>query len=151
MSEEKSLPILMADDDEDDRILVEDALLESQLRIPIHFVADGRELLAYLHNEDDYADSKQFPTPGIILLDLNMPRMDGRTALAQIKNEPELRKIPIIVLTTSREETDVLCSYDKGASSYITKPANFDELVSVLKTVGSYWYDTVSLPPMVAT
>ncbi|MEZ4521194.1 MAG: response regulator [Thermomicrobiales bacterium] len=141
------LDILMADDDEDDRQFAQQALKESRLSNRLVFVSDGRELLDYLRHEGDYKDPDSAPRPGLILLDLNMPRMDGREALEQIKADPELRRIPIVVLTTSRSEEDIYRSYDLGASSFIMKPVTFDGLVTAMKEIGAYWFQLVALPP----
>lgn len=135
--------ILMADDDEDDRLLAKDALEESRLRNDLRFVEDGVELLRYLQREDEYADA---PRPGVILLDLNMPRMGGREALQEIKSDPELRRIPVVVTTTSKAEEDIVKSYDLGASGYVTKPVTFEGLVEVMKAMGRYWIEIVELP-----
>jgi len=141
------IAILMAEDDEDDRLLTEEALRESRLSNPIYFVADGVELLQYLRREPPFDDPSQHPYPGLIILDLNMPRMDGREALEQIKTDPALLSIPVIIMTTSIEEEDLIRSYKYGASSFITKPVEFDQLVNVLRTFGEYWFSIVKLPP----
>jgi CheY-like chemotaxis protein len=139
--------ILMADDDEDDRDLARDALLEARVANPLRFVRDGQELMDYLRREGEYADpALDAPLPGIIMLDLNMPRKNGREALAEIKADPDLRRIPIIVLTTSSDEQDVLATYELGASSYITKPVTFGGLVEVMRAWGHYWFEIVDLP-----
>lgn len=138
--------ILLADDDEDDCLLCREALQESRLRNELRFVHDGVELLQYLRREGEYTDPKAAPRPGVILLDLNMPRMDGREALEEIKADPELRRIPVVVMTTSREEEDILRSYDVGANSYITKPVTFEGLVKVMRGFGTYWIEIVERP-----
>lgn len=142
----KSINILMADDDADDRFLAEEALQEAHLRNKICFVKDGEELLDYLHHRGEFANAQTSPRPGIILLDLNMPRKDGREALIEIKADPDLRRIPIVVLTTSKAEEDVLRSYDLGVSGYITKPVSFEGLIEVMRVIGKYWFDIVELP-----
>jgi len=142
----KSLIILMADDDEDDRILTQDAMKESRVLNELHFVEDGVELLAYLNGEAQYADRETYPLPGLILLDLNMPKKDGREALEEIKNNPALRRIPVVILTTSKAEEDMLRGYDLGAASYITKPVTFDSLVELMKALGKYWVEFVETP-----
>lgn len=142
-----SVVILMADDDPDDRELTREALEECRLLNPLHCVADGEELLDYLRRRGRFGEPGAAPTPGIILLDLNMPKMDGREALAEIKADPELRHLPVVVLTTSKEEEDVVRSYDLGASSVITKPVSFEGLVEVARTLGAYWFELVALPP----
>jgi two-component system response regulator len=145
---EPSTPIviLMADDDPDDRELAEAALQESRLANQLHVVEDGEQLMAYLRNQPPYEDKAAHPRPGLILLDLNMPRKDGREALAEIKADPRLRPIPVIVLTTSRAEEDVFRSYDLGVNSFISKPVTFDGLVQVMRVLGRYWFEIVELP-----
>ena len=145
--ESKSITILMAEDDPEDRMLVQDALTESRLANDFRFVSDGEELMNYLHREGPYADPSRSPRPGLILLDLNMPRKDGREALQEIKSDPDLQAIPVVVLTTSKEEEDVACSYVTGANSYITKPVTFEKLVSIMKVIEKYWFKIVALPP----
>lgn len=141
-----TISILIADDDADDRLLTRDALRESKLANGIHFVEDGEELMDYLHRRGRYA-TLDAPLPGIILLDLNMPRKDGREALQEIKQDPDLRRIPIIVLTTSKAEEDVARSYDLGASSFIIKPVTFEAMVEVMRTLHKFWFEIVELPP----
>lgn len=138
--------ILMADDDAEDRMLTRRALTESHLRNELHCVEDGEELLDYLQCRGKYSDPYHAPRPGVILLDLNMPRLDGREALQAIKADPALRHIPVVVLTTSEEEEDIYRSYDLGASSYITKPVTFQALVEVMRGLGNYWFEIVRLP-----
>ena len=138
--------ILIADDDAEDRMLVHDALEEARLKNDIHFVENGEELVDYLHNRGRFADKDKFPTPGLILLDLNMPKKDGREALKEIKADPHLRLIPIVVLTTSKAEEDILRTYDLGVSSFITKPVTFTALVDVMRTLSKYWFEIVELP-----
>ncbi len=135
--------ILMADDDEDDRMLTRQAFERQRLANEFHTVVDGEELLDFLKRRGAFAAA---PRPGLILLDLNMPRMDGREALRAIKADPDIRDIPVVVLTTSREEEDILRSYDLGASSYVTKPVGFDSLVKVVASLGNYWFQVVTLP-----
>jgi CheY-like chemotaxis protein len=142
----KRVTILMADDDPDDRMLTEDALKEARLANEIRFVENGEELLQYLRHQGKFANLTLSPRPGIILLDLNMPKMDGREALQVIKNDPELRRIPVIIMTTSKADQDILKSYDLGANSYVTKPVTFDELVEVVRGFGKYWFEIVELP-----
>ena len=141
------ITILVADDDADDRMLIEDAFSESKLQNPLNFVEDGEQLLAYLKREGDYAELKGKPYPGVILLDLNMPKMDGRTALAKIKEDEKLCRIPVIILTTSKAEEDILRTYNLGVNSFITKPVTFDGLVKVVHSIGQYWIEIVALPP----
>lgn len=142
----KSFVILMADDDADDRLLARDALAECQLAGDLHFVENGEELLDYLQRRGKYTQTSDSPRPGLILLDLNMPRKDGREALREIKSDPALRTIPVVVLTTSKADTDIGRIYELGANSFISKPVSFDSLVEVMKVIGRYWFETVELP-----
>ena len=142
----KPITILLADDDADDRMLARDALVESRLANDLRFVEDGEDLMDYLHRRGRYAAEGAAPRPGLILLDLNMPRKDGREALREIKSDPSLRHIPVVVLTTSEAEEDVYRSYDLGVNSFITKPVTFEGLVAVMRTLGQYWFEIVELP-----
>lgn len=142
----KPIDILLAEDDEDDYLLIAEALEESRLANKVHWVKDGEELLDYLYRRGNYAKPEESPSPGIILLDLNMPRKDGREALKEIKSDPGLRKIPIIVLTTSKAEEDILRSYDLGVNSFIRKPVQFEAFVEIVKVLGKYWFEIVELP-----
>jgi CheY-like chemotaxis protein len=143
----RAVTILMADDDEEDCELTRDALQDARLANEMRFVYDGQELLDYLRRRGGYADpSVDAPRPGIILLDLNMPKKDGREALAEIKADESLRRIPIVVLTTSKDEEDVLRTYDLGVNSFITKPVTFAGLVEVMRTWTRYWLEIVALP-----
>ncbi len=135
--------ILLADDDPDDRLLTAEAFVEARLANQLHTVEDGVELMDFLHRRPPYTHT---PRPGLILLDLNMPRKDGRQALAEIKNDPDLAHIPVVVLTTSAEEEDVLRTYGLGANSYITKPVTFEGLVHAVGVLGQYWFSLVDLP-----
>jgi len=146
MNNRRSITILLADDDVDDRMMASDALEESRLANDLRCVEDGEELMDYLHRRGKYAPPNDAPRPGLILLDLNMPRKDGREALKEIKAEPELRSIPVIVLTTSKAEEDIYRTYDLGVNSFITKPVNFESLVAVMKALGKYWFEIVELP-----
>jgi two-component system response regulator len=142
------MTILMADDDEEDRDLARDALEDARLANEMRFAVDGQDLTDYLRREGRYADpSVDAPRPGVILLDLNMPKKDGREALAEIKADPALQNIPVVVLTTSKDEEDVLRTYDLGANSFITKPVTFAGLVEVMRTWTRYWFEIVELPP----
>ena len=141
------ITILLADDDPDDRKLTHDAFTENRLANEFHAVEDGEELLEYLHRRGKYSNLQGDPLPGLILLDLNMPRKDGREALKEIKADPELRRIPIVVLTTSKAEEDILRSYDLGVNSYVTKPVTFKSLVELIRVLGLYWFEVVELPP----
>lgn len=145
-SEARSITILMADDDEDDRLMTKEALKEARLANEIKFVVDGEELMDYLYQRGKFTDSASSPRPGLILLDLNMPKKDGREALKEIKEDPDLRQIPIVVLTTSKAEEDIYRSYDLGVNSFITKPVSFDGLVFVMTTLAHYWFQIVQLP-----
>jgi two-component system, response regulator len=145
MNAPAAITILLADDDPDDRLMAQDALAESRLANPLHMVEDGEELLEYLQGVGRYGDAPP-SRPGIILLDLNMPRMDGREALAAIKQDPRLRRIPVIVLTTSKADEDIVRSYDLGVNSFITKPVTFEQLVDVMRSLGKYWLEIVELP-----
>lgn len=140
------ITILMAEDDPDDRFLAQEALEEARLANDLHFVENGEELMDYLYNRGEYAALENSPVPGLILLDLNMPRKDGRQALREIKADRDLRRIPVVVLTTSKAEEDILRSYDMGASAYITKPVTFESLVGVMRAVGEFWLEIVQLP-----
>lgn len=146
MQKREPMVILMADDDSDDRDMSAEALREARLVNELHFVEDGEELMDYLRQTGDYSDPKTAPRPGIILLDLNMPRKDGREALEEIKADPDLRSIPVVVLTTSRTEEDIYRSYDLGVSGYIAKPVTFSGLVEVMRNLGDYWFELVELP-----
>ncbi len=144
--ERKPIVILLADDDEDDCLLCQDAMEESRVRNDLRTVHDGVELLEYLRREGRFADPTESPRPGVILLDLNMPRKDGREALEEIKADPALRRIPVVVMTTSKEDEDILRSYDLGASGFVTKPVTFEGLVEVMRGLGRYWIEIVELP-----
>ncbi|BAZ37861.1 response regulator receiver protein [Calothrix sp. NIES-4101] len=138
--------ILLADDDEDDCMLAREALAESQLSSELCVVKDGEELLDYLYHRGEYANPDNYPRPSLILLDLNMPKKDGCEALKEIKNDPKLRQIPVIVLTTSKAEEDISRTYHLGANSFIIKPMNFLSLVKVMQTIAKYWLEIVELP-----
>lgn len=139
--------LLCAEDDEDYRLLARRALRQSNAAGDVRFVEDGEELLDYLRRAGRYTDPAAAPRPGVILLDLNMPRKDGREALREIKQDPDLRTIPVIVLTTSNAVEDVVGCYELGASSYIRKPVDLQGLLDVMATIGHYWFDIVQLPP----
>lgn len=139
--------ILMADDDSDDCLFTKEALESNHVINDLRFVADGEELMDYLQHRGRYANPGGSPRPGLILLDLNMPRKDGREALQEIKTDPDLRRIPIVALTSSKAEEDVLRTYDLGVNSYITKPVTFDGLVDAMRTLKKYWFEIVELPP----
>jgi CheY-like chemotaxis protein len=136
----------MADDDPDDCMLARDALAESRLANDLHFVSDGEELMDYLYQRGKYSVPGSAPRPSLILLDLNMPKKDGREVLNELKSDPDLRQIPVLVLTTSQAEEDILRSYYLGANSYITKPVTFSSLIEVMQTLSKYWFEIVELP-----
>lgn len=148
MANKRPIIILIADDDAEDRMLIQDALEESRLKNQIQFVENGEELMDYLYNRNNFNDKEKYPTPGLILLDLNMPKKDGREALKEIKADETLKLIPIVVLTTSKAEEDVLRTYNLGVNSFITKPVTFSSLVDVMKTLSKYWFEIVELPKL---
>ena len=135
----------MADDDDDDFLLTQKALVESKLLNRLIRVKDGEELIDYLNQKGEY-EGKEVERPGVILLDLNMPRKDGREALKEIKSNPNLSEIPVVVFTTSKAEEDVYKSYQLGVNSFITKPVTFESLINVMQTLGKYWFEIVELP-----
>jgi CheY-like chemotaxis protein len=139
--------IVIAEDDEDDYILTRDAFAESRLINNLVWVHDGEELLDYLNRHGEYATPESSPRPALILLDLNMPRMDGREALKRIKSDTSLRRIPVVVLTTSRAEEDIVRSYDLGVNSFIQKPVSFSDFAEAIRLLGAYWLEVVALPP----
>lgn len=144
----KTLVILMADDDADDRLLAQEAMHESRVLNELHFAENGVQLLNYLNGDGKFKDRNRYPMPGLILLDLNMPKMDGREALAKMKADPRLRRIPVVILTTSKAEEDMVKGYDLGAASYISKPVTFDALVELMRALGKYWVEFVELPEL---
>jgi CheY-like chemotaxis protein len=147
VSDRQPITILVADDDEEDRILTKEALAGARLTNELRFVVDGQDLMDYLRRAGRYASGNgDAPAPGIILLDLNMPKLDGREALAEIKSDPELKRIPVVVLTTSSAETDILRSYELGVNSFITKPVTFAGLVEVMRGFSRYWFEIVEIP-----
>ena len=137
--------ILMADDDPDDRMMMKEALDENNFSHSLQFVEDGEELLDYLHQRGKFTGQKVV-TPSLILLDLNMPKIDGREALSQIKSDAKLKRIPVIILSTSRAEEDIVKTYDLGVNSFISKPVHYNDLVLVAREIGNYWFSTVLLP-----
>lgn len=145
MLAEYLVPILVADDDEDDRLLTRQAFEEGKLKNPIRFVNDGQELMDYLHQENGYT-AQNAPMPGLILLDLNMPKMDGRECLKAIKENPKFKHIPVVVLTTSKNELDVYKTYNLGVNSFIIKPVSFREMVDIVLGLSNYWFQIVQLP-----
>jgi len=146
MSRKNTISLVIADDDADDRMLIEDAFVESRLSNARDYVEDGQELLHFLRAEGKWSDRDATKLPGLILLDLNMPRMDGRTALEHLKADPKLKRIPVVVLTTSKAEEDILRTYDLGVSSFISRPVTFDGLVDVVRALNHYWIEVVELP-----
>lgn len=146
MTDPKGIVILMADDDDDDYLLTQKALKQSKLLNTLCRVRDGEELMEYLYREGKFKDDPTCSRPGVILLDLNMPKKDGREALKEIKSDPELRDIPVVVFTTSKAEEDIYKSYQLGVNSFITKPVTFDGLIRVMQTLGRYWFEIVELP-----
>jgi CheY-like chemotaxis protein len=138
--------ILLADDDPDDQLLIREAFEEGGIELGLECVNDGEELMDFLYRQGDYVSRKADPYPVLVLLDLNMPRKDGREALAEIKADPTLKRIPVVVLTTSHAEPDVLKAYELGVSSYITKPVSFEDLVEVARVIQKYWFKVVQLP-----
>jgi len=143
MSRDAPLHILLAEDDPDDRLFTRRALSESRVATRLTTVENGEELLRYLRREDGESGA---PRPDLILLDLNMPRMDGREALREMKQDPKLRRIPVVVLTTSEADQDVLQSYDLGVNAFMTKPVTFNELADAMDSLGAFWFDFVTLP-----
>ena len=145
MKNETRINILMADDDLDDKMLMKEALEENSFLDQIHFVDDGEELMLYLYKRGKY---KSFPTfrPSMILLDLNMPKIDGRQALRIIKSDKDLKRIPVVIYTTSKSEDDVISTYDLGVNSFICKPVEYDQLVEIARQIGNYWFRIVTLP-----
>jgi len=144
--QEKPVTILMADDDAEDQLMATEILAECRWPTDQRFVEHGEELMDYLLRRREYSEWARSPRPGLVLLDLNMPRKDGREALKEIKADHALRQIPIVVLTTSRNEEDIYYSYDHGLCSFITKPRTIDSLVETLNTLSRYWLQTVELP-----
>ncbi len=138
--------LLLADDDPDDRLLVRDALEETRWTADLKTVEDGVELMDYLRRRGRYVDASEAPPPSLILLDLKMPRKSGHQALKEIKEDPDLRWIPVVILTTSRQKQDISLSYDLGVNSFITKPASFGALVETMRILERYWFEVVALP-----
>jgi CheY-like chemotaxis protein len=145
--EGKFITILIADDDADDRLLLDRVLKKSRLYNDVRFVEDGEALLDYLYQRGPYGAPGAAPRPGLILLDLNMPKKSGREALREIKADPNLRAIPVVMLTTSKSEEEIYRSYDLGANSFIAKPVTFAAMVEIMNMVTSYWFSIVELPP----
>ncbi|HEV8400409.1 MAG TPA: response regulator [Gemmatimonadales bacterium] len=142
------ITILICDDDADDRMLTQQALNDAHVANSVHFVEDGEQLLDYLYQRGAYAgETGKAPRPGLILLDLNMPKMDGREALKVMKGDKTLRDIPVVVLSTSGLDQDIVRSYQLGVNSFIQKPVTFSGLVEAMNVLGRYWLEIVELPP----
>ena len=141
--EVKKVEILLVEDNEGDVGLVEEVFKEAKIRNNIYVAEDGEEAMLFLNKEGQFSD---VPRPDIILLDLNLPIKDGREVLEEIKNDDNFKRIPVVVLTTSKSEEDVLKSYDLHANSYITKPVDFDQFIKVIKSIEDFWLDVVKLP-----
>lgn len=141
----QSITVLTAEDDPDDRVIIEEAFQESGQDNNLFFVQDGLELLQYLRKQGSYSAPTFTPRPDLILLDLNMPRMDGRQALAEIKADPDLRSIPVVVLTISITQEDILHTYDLGGAGFIIKPETFEGMVEVVNVLSQYWFEVVEL------
>ncbi len=139
--------LLIADDDPGDCLLIEKAFRKADIASPLRVVHDGADLMDYLKRRGRYARPEDAPRPSLILLDLNMPKMDGTAFLRRLRDEPELRGIPVVVLTTSDDERDIASSYALGANAYMVKPAAFDGMVSMAKIVKTHWLEAVRLPP----
>ncbi len=145
MTEHSKLLILMAEDDPDDRLLTQEALAKSDINIALEFVDNGEALLDYLRGQGTYAAAPP-RRPDLVLMDLNMPRKDGRETLLELKNDPEFNSIPIVIITSSHAEKDLQQSYNLGANAYITKPITFDSLVKIVKILGNFWLGIIDLP-----
>jgi CheY-like chemotaxis protein len=145
MNRDAPIHILLAEDDPDDRLFTRRALLETRVSTRLTTVENGKELLHYLRHEEEKLNGEA-SHPDLVLLDLNMPRMDGREALREMKSDPELRRIPVVVLTTSEADQDVLQSYDLGVNAFMTKPVSFNELTDAMDSLGAFWFDFVKLP-----
>lgn len=143
---QKLISIVIAEDDEEDRMLILDAFKENCISNRVDFVENGEELLDFLKNKGKYENKGNFPKPGLIILDLNMPRKDGKQALREIKNDNALKKIPVVILTTSKDEEDVAITYELGVNSFITKPVTFAGLLDIVKALNNYWFEIVELP-----
>lgn len=144
---ERVATVLLVDDDEEDRWATKKAFEKSRLRNKLFAVENGAEALDFLLNRGSFKDKEAYPLPDLVLLDLNMPVMDGREVLRHIKKDPKLLRIPVVVMTTSKQEEDILKSYDLGVNSYVTKPISMDHLLEVVRELGHYWLEIVVLPP----
>jgi two-component system, chemotaxis family, response regulator Rcp1 len=143
MENDHVIEILLAEDSQADVRLTQEALKESNIRTNLSVVSDGHEAMAFLHKQDNFADA---PTPDVILLDLNMPRMSGREVLAEMQQHEDLKVVPVVVLTNSGEDSDVLDTYSLCANSYIRKPVDINEFFAVIRSIENYWFQTVTLP-----
>lgn len=139
--------ILLAEDDPGDQELTRRALAEDVVRTDLRIVKDGQEALDYLLREGEYSDPATSPRPDLILLDLNMPRVDGKQVLKRLKAYPDLDHIPLVVMTTSTQEEDILRSYDLGCNSFVQKPVDINRFVNAVRELGHYWFELVTLPP----
>lgn len=139
-------PILIAEDDADDRYLIQTAFLEIGYPEPIDFVENGIEVFSYLDNIYTNNNNEEKALPGFILLDLNMPKKDGREVLKEIKQHPVFKKIPVIIFTTTKNEIEIKRCYELGANSYVVKPISFDALLKVVENIRSFWFQTASIP-----
>lgn len=142
----KLITIIIADDDQEDRMMIREALQDLQLKNPIVEVENGEELLHYLRHTGRFATEEEAFRSGVILLDLNMPKMDGREALREIKTDPNLKKIPVVILTTSKAEEDISKTYELGANSFVKKPVTFQGFISAMRDIGKYWFELVEVP-----
>jgi len=140
------MPVLLVEDDLGDIEITERAFKKGKIGNPLYVVRDGEEAMEFIQHTGRYADAAQAPRPGLILLDLNLPRLDGRQVLGLIKNDPDLRRIPVVVLTTSSEDADVLGCYNRGANTYITKPVDFEDFLRAVVTIGKYWLCIAEIP-----
>ena len=146
MDKSKKAVILVAEDDADDRLLMEKAFKKVMMKSDFFYVEDGFELMQYLKRGHPYQDDLKYPSPNIIILDLNMPKKDGREALREIKGNDDLCKIPVVVFTTSQSNDDILYSYKMGGNSFITKPTSLEQLSKIGTELEDYWFNTVELP-----
>ena len=146
MNQNRKITLLVAEDDADDRLLMEKAFKRGMPNKELAYVEDGVQLMKYLKGEKPFDDREAFPKPDLILLDLNMPKMDGRSALKEIKSSADLCKIPVVIFTTSQSQDDINYTYRTGGNSYIMKPTSFEELTRLGKELDNYWFDTVELP-----
>lgn len=139
------IEILLVEDNPGDVRLTKEALKEAKVRNNLHIVEDGVAAMAFLHQQDTYIDA---PRPDLVLLDLNLPRKDGREVLKEIKEDPELKRIPVVVMTTSQAEEDILRSYNLHANCYVTKPVDLDQFINIVKSIEDFWLSIVRLPPL---